>query len=254
MKKALAPLAMLCASLLATQAVAVGTQLPPKHLNWSFDGVTGKVDKPSAQRGLQVYREVCAACHGLERVAFRNLEALGFSEAETKALAAEYTVVDGPDDMGEMFDRKGIPADKFVPPYANENAARAAQNGAYPPDLSLMVKARPDGANYIYSLLTGYKDAPEGFHLANGMKYNPYFPGMNIAMAPPLSDGQVSYEDGTEATTDQMARDVVAFLQWAAEPEMEQRKSMGIKVLIYLFILTGFLYAIKKRIWGRLKS
>ena len=247
----------LCAALFATSAFAAGDALPNKKIDWPFDGMTGRVDKQSAQRGLQVYKEVCAACHGLERIAFRNLAALGFSEAETKALAAEYTILDGPDDFGEMFDRPGIPSDRFVPPYPNESAARAAQNGAYPPDLSLIVKARPDGANYLYSLMTGYKEEsemPEGMHMPDGMNYNPHFPGMMIAMAAPLTDGLVDYEDGTEATADQMARDVVNFLQWAAEPEMEQRKSMGIKVLLYLFVFTGFMYAIKKRIWARLKE
>lgn len=238
---------------LSANAYAAGDQLHPKKVEWTFDGMFGHVDKASAQRGLQVYKEVCAACHGLKRVAFRNLEDLGFSEAETKALAAGYTITDGPDDLGEMYDRPGIPSDRFVPPYPNENAARAAQNGAYPPDLSLMIKARPDGANYLYSLLTGYKAPPAGFDLPEGMHYNPYFPGMKIAMAAPLADDQVSYEDGMDASVDQMARDVVNFLQWAAEPEMEERKQMGLKVLLFLFVFTGFMYAIKKRIWARIK-
>lgn len=233
-------------------AYAAGDQLPPKQVNWMFDGAMGHVDKQSAQRGLQVYKEVCAACHGLKRIAFRNLEELGFAEAEVKALAAEYTVTDGPDDIGEMFDRPGIPSDRFPSPYPNEEAARAAQGGAYPPDLSLMVKARPDGANYVYSILTGYREAPEGEAVPEGLHYNPYFPTHKIAMAAPLSDGQVGYEDGTEATREQMAKDVVTFLQWAAEPEMEDRKQMGLKVLIYLAIFTLFMYLIKKRIWKRI--
>lgn len=236
----------------AGAAFAASDAKHPRQVSWSFDGVFGRVDTISAQRGLQVYKEVCAACHGISRVAFRTLSDIGFSEAEIKALAAGYTITDGPGDDGEMFDRPGLPSDHFVPPYANENAARAAQNGAYPPDLSLIVKARPDGANYLYSLLTGYQEPPADVTLAEGMYYNPYFPGHALAMPVPLADGQVSYEDGTEASVDQMARDVVNFLQWTAEPEMEARKQMGIKVLIYLAIMTFFLYIAKRNIWRRI--
>ncbi len=234
-------------------AVASGDQKKPLQAHWSFDGVFGKVDKQSAQRGFQVYKEVCSACHGISRIAFRNLADIGFSEAEIKALAASYSVKDGPGDDGEMFERAGKPSDYFPSPYANENAARAAQNGAYPPDLSLIVKARPDGANYLYSLLIGYgQEVPEHHQVPEGMHYNPYFPSGNIAMPAPISEGQVSYEDGTEASVDQMSRDVVNFLQWAAEPEMEARKQMGIKVLIYLAIMTIFLYIAKRNIWRRI--
>lgn len=223
-----------------------------KHMHWSFDGMFGHVDKQSAQRGFQVYKEVCAACHGLSRVAMRNLQDLGFSEAEVKALAASYTVKDGPGDDGEMFERPGKPFDRFPAPYANEQAARAAQNGAYPPDLSLIVKARPDGANYVYSLLTGYEEPPAGFHVNEGMHYNAYFAGHQIAMPAPLSDGKVEYEDGTPATLDQHAKDVVNFLQWAAEPEMEHRKQMGIKVLMFLAVFSVLGYIAKKRVWAKL--
>ena len=181
-------------------------QKDPKQMHWSFDGVLGKVDKQSAQRGFQVYKEVCAACHGLGRVAFRNLTEIGFSEAEVKALAASYQVKDGPNDDGEMFERPGKPSDLFPSPYANEQAARAAQNGAYPPDLSLIVKARPNGANYLYSLMTGYDTPPADVHMNAGMHYNPYFPGGQIAMPAPLSDGRVDYSDGTKASVDQMSR------------------------------------------------
>ncbi len=231
---------------------ASGETKPPRKMDWAFDGVFGKVDKQSAQRGFQVYKEVCAACHGLTRIAFRNLQDIGFSEAEVKALAASYQVKDGPNDMGDMFERPGRPSDYFVPPFANEAAGRAAHNGAYPTDLSLIIKARPDGANYVYSLLTGYSAAPADVHLGDGQHYNAYFPGGALAMPAPLSEGQVSYSDGTPATVDQMSRDVVTFLQWAAEPEMESRKQMGIKVLIYLAIFTVFMYFAKRNIWKKI--
>lgn len=235
----------------AVPALAASDQKPPRQVPWSFDGPLGEVDKPSAQRGLQVYKEVCSACHSLKRVAFRNLADIGFSEAEVKALAATYSVKDGPNDEGEMFERPGKPSDLFPSPYANEQAARAAQNGAYPPDLSLIVKARPDGANYVYSLLTGYGTPPSDVHMNTGMHYNPYFPGAQIAMAAPLSDGAVEYGDGTKASVDQMARDVTAFLQWAAEPEMEGRKQMGIKVLLFLAVFSVFAYMAKRNIWRK---
>ena len=229
-------------------------QHPPKQQVWSFDGVTGTVDRQSAQRGFQVYKEVCASCHSLRLLSYRNLEAIGFSEAEVKAIAAGASVKDGPNDSGDMFDRPGRPSDKFVSPFANEKAARASNGGAFPPDLSLIVKARPDGANYLYSLLTGYEAAPGEMHMNTGMSYNPYFPGSQIAMPNPLNEGQVTYQDGTAASVDQMSRDVVNFLQWAAEPEMEVRKQMGIKVMLYLGIFTILFYLAKKRIWSRLEK
>ena len=242
-------------SLFAMTGVALasgGGEKPLRHVDWAFDGVFGKVDKQSAQRGFQVYKEVCAACHGLKRVAFRSLQDIGFSEGEVKALAAGYQIHDGPNDAGDMFDRPGKPSDYFPSPFANENAARASNGGAYPPDLSLIIKARHDGGNYVYSLMTGYEEPPAGFHLNEGMHYNAYFPGQQIAMPAPLSDDRVSYEDGTKATVDQMAHDVVVFLQWAAEPEMEARKQMGIKVFAFLLIFTGFAWVAKKNIWKKL--
>lgn len=222
--------------------------LHPKTAYWQFEGMTGSFDRPSIQRGLQVYREVCSACHGLKRVAFRTLQDVGFSEAEVKALAAEYTYMTI-NDEGDEVERPGKPSDNFPSPFANEEAARAANNGAYPPDLSLIVKARPDGANYLYSLLTGYTDPPAEVEMADGMHYNPYFAGRQIAMAQPMVSGHVTYEDGTEASVDQMARDVVNFLQWAAEPEMEDRKGLGIRVLIFLALLSIVFYVAKKRVW-----
>jgi len=246
--------------LIATSLISLGLaasaqaedQKPPRKMDWSFDGMFGTVDKQAAQRGFQVYKEVCAACHSVNRVAFRNLTEIGFSEAEVKALAATYQVSDGPNDAGEMFQRAGKPSDLFPLVYANENAARATHNGALPPDLSLIVKARHDGANYLHSLLTGYGPPPAGVKLADGQYYNAYFPGGNLMMPPPLSDGQVSYADGTAASVEQMSSDVVAFLQWAAEPEMEARKQMGLKVLIYLAIFTAFMYVAKRNIWRRI--
>ena len=228
----------------------------PKQEIWLFDGITGTFDRRSIQRGFKVFKEVCAACHSVNRLAFRNLTEIGFSEAEVRSLAAEYSVTDGPNSEGEMFERLAGPADLIPGPYANEKAARAANNGAYPPDLSLIIKARIDGANYVYSLLTGYSELPSGFNLGENMHYNPYFAGggSKLAMAPPLTaDGQVVYTDGTNPTIDQMARDVVNFLQWAAEPEMEQRKNLGISVIIFLAIFTFLFYLAKKRIWKNVK-
>lgn len=245
---------LLVSAALASPVLAATDAKHPKQVSWQFEGIFGTVDKQSAQRGLQVYREVCSACHGIHRVSFRTLTELGFSEAEVKKLASEYTVKDGPNEDGEMFDRPGLPSDNFPSPYPNEQAARAANGGAYPPDLSLMVKARPDGANYLHSLLIGYKEPPADFALPEGKYYNPYYPGGAIAMPAPLSSGQVQYGDGTEASMEQMSRDVVSFLQWAAEPEMESRKQMGVKVMIFLAFMTVFFYFAKKRIWSKLDN
>lgn len=229
---------------------------PPKQMNWSFNGMTGKFDRQSIQRGFKVYKEVCSACHAVKRLAFRNLMEIGFSEDEVKALASEYEVKDGPNDEGEMFDRPARLSDIIPAPYPNEKAARAVNNGAYPLDLSLIIKARHDGANYVYSLLTGYTNPPKNFELGENMYYNPYFAagGDQLAMTPPLhTAGQVEFNDGTKATVDQMSKDVVNFLQWVAEPEMEDSKSLGIKVLIFLLIFTILFYIAKKRIWQRIK-
>lgn len=230
--------------------IASSDVLRPKHEKWSFDGMFGAFDRASIQRGLQVYKEVCSVCHSLDLVAFRNLQEIGFSEAEVKEFAKGYTIQDGPNDSGDMFDRPGIPSDRFPSVYPNEKAARAANNGAFPPDLSLVIRAREDGANYVYSLLTGFgQTPPEGMKIPDTMHYNPYFAGNQIAMAPPLSEGIVTYADGTKATVDQMAKDVVNFLQWAADPKMERRKTTGIKVLLFLFVFTGLFIVAKKRTW-----
>ena len=228
--------------------------LHPKQMKWEFDGAFGRFDSASAQRGYQVYKEVCSSCHSLNRMAFRHLTAIGFSEDEVKQLASEASITDGPNDDGEMFDRPGLPSDKFVAPYANEQAARAANGGAFPPDLSLIVKARHDGANYVYSLLTGFSDAPEGFQMAEGKSYNPYFEGRQIGMPQPIADdGQVDYRDGTTATKEQMAIDVVNFLQFVAEPETEARKKMGLRTMIFLGILFVILLAAKKAVWRKVE-
>ncbi|ABV79384.1 cytochrome C [Rickettsia bellii] len=241
--------------IILTSALSLANEeaLHPKKMKWHFEGLRGSVDREAAQRGFQVYKEVCSVCHSLSNLYYRNLKDIGFSEEEIKEIAKNYTVKDGPNDDGEMFDRPALPSDRFVSPYPNEQAARAANNGAHPPDLSLIIKARHDGANYIYSLLTGYTEPPTGFKLMNGAHYNPYFPGGQIAMPPPLMDGQVTYMDGTNASVEQMSHDVAVFLQWAAEPEMEHRKSMGLKVMMFLVAFTIFFYIAKNRIWSNLK-
>lgn len=218
-------------------------------VDWSFNGPAGTFDRMALQRGFQVYKQVCAACHGLNRVAYRNLAALGYSEGEIKAFAAEATVMDGPNDEGEMFERPGRPADHFKAPFANENAARYANNGALPPDLSLIVRARSDGANYVHALLTGFTEAPAGFTVNPGMHYNKYFTGHQIAMAAPLVEGVVTYDDGTTASIDQMAKDVSTFLAWASDPTMEIRKQTGLKVLIFLSVFSVLMYLTKRKIW-----
>ena len=217
---------------------------------WSFEGPFGTFDPAARQRGFQVYKEVCSACHSMSLMHYRNLEDIGFSEAQVKAIAASVQVQDGPNDSGEMFERPGRPYDTFKPPFANDQAARAANNGALPPDLSLIIKAREGGPDYVYGILTGFGDAPAGMKMMDGMNYNKYFPGHQIAMPPPLTDDRVTYADGTKATIAQEAHDVVTFLSWAAEPKMEMRKRVGTKVLIFLLVLTGILYAAKRRIWA----
>jgi ubiquinol-cytochrome c reductase cytochrome c1 subunit len=238
--------------LAAAPAIAAGGSAKIPSQPWSFDGVFGTFDRPSLRRGLVVYRQVCASCHGLRLVAFRHLADVGFSEDEVKEIAAAVEVQDGPNDEGEMFMRPGRAADHFPSPFANEKAARAANNGAFPPDLSLIIKARKNGANYLHALLSGYGEPPQGVTVTDGMYYNAYFPGGQIAMPQPLTDGQVDYADATEASVTQMAHDVTTFLAWVAEPELEARKRMGIKVILFLIVFTGMLYALKRQIWSQL--
>lgn len=229
----------------------------PKKMEWAFDGMTGKFDYESIQRGFKVYKEVCSACHAVKHLYFRNLEDIGFSEGQVKSLAAEYDIQDGPNDQGQMFKRPGRPSDPIPGPYSNEKEARASNNGALPPDLSLIIKARENGANYVYSLLTGFQEPPAGFKLGENMHYNPYFAGggRQLAMTPPLvAEGQVQFDDGTKATIHQMAHDVVNFLQWAAEPEMQDRKSIGLRVLVFVGILGIMMYFANQAVWSHLKN
>ncbi|KAK9271867.1 hypothetical protein L1049_002232 [Liquidambar formosana] len=202
---------------------------------WPHKGILSSYDHASIRRGHQVYQQVCASCHSMSLIAYRDLVGVAYTEEEAKALAAEIEVVDGPNDEGEMFTRPGKLSDRFPQPYPNEQAARFANGGAYPPDLSLITKARHNGQNYVFSLLTGYRDPPAGVSIREGLHYNPYFPGGAIAMPKMLIDGSVDYEDGTPATESQMGKDVVTFLSWAAEPEMEERKLMGFK---WIFVLS----------------
>jgi len=225
--------------------------------NWSFKGVFGTFDRASLQRGYQVYQEVCAGCHSVQHLSYRNLSEKGgpeFSVEEAKAIAAQFEVEDGPNSDGEMFMRPGRLSDKFVKPYPNVEASTAANGGAYPPDMSVLAKARAGGADYIYSLLLGYEEAPEGFELDEGVYYNKYMPGNNIKMSAPLMDGIVEYADGTEATTAQMSKDVTAFLVWAAEPHLEAQHRMGFKAIIYLIILLTLVYMSKQKVWSRFGS
>ncbi|CAJ1412161.1 unnamed protein product [Effrenium voratum] len=226
-------------------AKAAGPAVELKERDWSFDAPFGTFDRSALRRGYKVYSEVCAACHAMDLMKFRNLAQPGgpeFTEDEVKVIAADYTVEDGPDDYGDMFERARMPKDPFPAPFANENAARASNGGAYPVDLSLVVKARGGAEDYVYSLLTGYEDAPEGFDVPAGMNYNAYFPGHLLAMANPLSDEIVDYEDGAPMTVDQYAKDVTTFLTWASEPTREARHRLGFQVMIFLTIFAGLMY------------
>ncbi|MBE9603495.1 cytochrome c1 [Acetobacteraceae bacterium H6797] len=232
-------------------APAAEAEIKLPEVKFSFSGPFGTFDRAELQRGFQVYKDVCSACHSAHLLYYRNLTEIGLTPAQVEAIAASVTVQDGPNDEGQPFERPGRASDRFRSPFPNPQAARAANNGALPPDLSLMVKAREGGAPYVYALLTGYGDPPEGVTVMQGMNYNRYFPGHQIAMAPPLnSEGQVEYADGTKATVQQMAHDVSAFLAWAAEPELEKRRAMGVRIIIFLTILGGLVYAVKRKVWS----
>ncbi|KAH7295469.1 hypothetical protein KP509_27G049600 [Ceratopteris richardii] len=228
--------------------------LAAPHYPWPHGGFLSSYDHASIRRGHQVYQEVCAACHSMSLVAYRDLIGVAYTEEEVKAMAAEVEVEDGPNDEGEMYTRPGKPSDHFPSPYPNEQAARFANGGAYPPDLSLITKARHNGQNYVFALLTGYRDPPAGVSVREGLHYNPYFPGGAIAMPKMLMDGGVEYEDGVPATETQMAKDVVTFLSWAAEPEMEERKLMGFKVIFVLTLALIQAGYYKRWKWAPVKS
>ncbi len=251
--RVLKALALAASVFVATPALAAGEAPHAPNAGFSFNSLLGTFDRAAQQRGFQVYKEVCSACHSMRLLSYRNLLDIGLSEAEVRAIAASYTITDGPNDEGAMFERPGRLSDRFKRPFANDQAARAGNNGALPPDLSVITKARHDGANYVRALLIGYRDAPAGFAVPDGMHYNEYFPGHLIAMPNVLNDGQVEFADGTRATVDQMARDVTTFLAWAAEPETERRRQMGVKILVFLAILGGLAYATKRKVWADVK-
>lgn len=253
-------------SLLAVVALALSASwpaqaakeaVPPPDMDWPHEGLFSTYDRAALQRGFQVYKQVCAACHSMNKLYYRHLEQIGYTEGQVKTVAAEYMVTDGPDGEGQMFERPALPSDKFWAPFANKQAAMYANNGAYPPDLSLITKARYGGEDYIYGLLIGYEDPPadKADDLLPGQYWNRYMPGHVIAMAPPLMDGQVDYVDeNVPETVKQYAQDLSQFLAWAAEPHMEARKRAGIKAFIFLFVFTLLMYQVKKRIWKDVKS
>jgi ubiquinol-cytochrome c reductase cytochrome b/c1 subunit len=254
-----------------TQNAKAEEQETPPSLKWSFAGPFGKYDRGSLQRGLKIYKEVCSNCHSLSYIAFRNLAdpgGPGYSAAQAAAFASEYKIKDGPNDQGDMFERPGRPADYFPAPFANEQAARAANGGGLPPDLSLIAKARSyergfpwfvfdfftqfqeQGPNYVAALLQGYEKKPADVTLPEGTYYNKYFPGHAIKMPQPLSNGQVTFDDGSPATLEQYAKDISTFLMWAAEPKMEARKELGMQVFVFLIIFAGLMYFTKKKVWA----
>lgn len=246
-------LALAASLFVAGPALAAGSGPTPPDARFGFAGLFGTFDRGALQRGFQVYKEVCSACHAMRQLSYRNLLEIGLTEAQVREIAAQFQVTDGPNDEGQMFERPARLSDRFRRPFPNEQAARAANNGAYPPDLSVMVKARPNGANYLYALLTGYVDPPAGVTVMDGMHYNEWFPGHQIAMPSILNPDGVEYGDGTSATVEQQARDVTTFLAWAAEPELETRRRMGVQVLIFLAILGGLVYATKRKVWADVK-
>ena len=252
LKRTFAAAALSAVVLLASALARAADETPLPRQEWSFDGVFGTYDLASLQRGFQVYKEVCSVCHPVKHLYFRALGEIGYSEDEVKAIAAGYQVTDGPNDEGQMYQRPGRPSDPIPGPFPNDQAARAANNGALPPDQSLIVKARPGGPDYVYGILTGYKEPPASFKMIEGMNYNEFFPGHQIAMPPPLSDNAVTFADGTLATVPQMAHDVTSFLTWAAEPNLDDRHRTGLKVILFLVVGAGVFYAAKRKIWAQI--
>jgi ubiquinol-cytochrome c reductase cytochrome c1 subunit len=238
----------------AVASEGAGSELPKQ--DWSFSGPLGTFDEAAKRRGFLVYMDACSACHALKHLAYRDLTALGvgFSPEDIKALAAQFKVEDGPNEDGKMFMRPARPADRLVSRFANKEAARKANNGMYPPDLSLITKARKGGPDYLYAFLTGYGKAPAGVEVQKGMYYNAFAPGGQSGMAQVLFEDLVEYDDGTAATVEQMASDVTHFLAWAADPHMESRKSLGIRVVIFLGLLTIMFYALKREVWSELEE
>jgi ubiquinol-cytochrome c reductase cytochrome c1 subunit len=237
---------------LAPAPAGAQEETPPlPHQQWSFDGVFGTYDPAALQRGFQVYKQVCSACHPVTHLYFRDLTGLGYTENQVKAIAATDQCTAGPNDKGAMYQRPCLPADPIPGPFANDEAARAANGGALPPDQSMVVAARDGGPDYVYAILNGYRPAPSAVTVPPGKYYNEYFPGHLIAMPPPLSDGAVTYADGTKATVPQMAHDVATFLNWASFPELDSRHTIGAKVFLFLIVTVGVFYAAKRKIWSR---
>jgi ubiquinol-cytochrome c reductase cytochrome c1 subunit len=243
-----APAAVACSLLAAPARAQEGEPLP--HEKWSFESLFGTFDLAAAQRGFQVYSNVCSACHSMEYLHYRDLAGIGLDPEQIKAVAAAVTVPLGLDDQGNPKDGPATPGSQFRSPFPNEAAARAANNGAAPPDLSLIVNAREGGPNYVYGILTGFVPAPPGFKVGQGLYYNKMFPGHQIHMPPPLQNGTVEYTDGTPNTLHQEAHDVVTFLAWAANPEMVERKQIGVRVILFLVFMTGLTYAMKRKVWS----
>ena len=244
-----AGLALLAGSALIVPAPAEETITLPTQ-KWSFDSIFGTYDLAAAQRGFQVYSEVCSNCHSMNLMYYRNLSGLGLTSEQVKSIAAEFEVPLGLNDAGEPVSGPASPSSRFRNPFPNEKVARSVNNGALPPDLSLIVNAREGGADYIYDLLTGYAEPPAGMKMQAGMNYNKYFQGHQIAMRQPLVDGQVDYADKTKNTLDQQAHDVVTFLAWVSNPELAERKKMGVRIVLFLVLMTGITYAVKRQIWA----